>query len=716
MTTTNLKTKPSSASLIPSSTVRRAIKRIDGVANQALKPPPRLNVPDWADNFRRLSTSSGAIGGKFRTSRVEVARGPMLACTERGVSTVTVMCSTQTLKTTLLENVLGYFAHLDPCPMLLTQPKDGAVKSFSKERLMPMIRATPVLRDVFGESRERKSDDTIDYKEFPGGFLALASSGSPTNLAMRAIRITLQDEIDKYETTKEGDPIILAEERTATFRGNRLRVRVCSPTHEETSRIYKSYKESDQRKPYVRCPHCNHSQTLDFFRHVQWNKSEDGEHFPMTAAIYCESCGAEWTEAERQRMMTTRNAVRWRQTRTFKCCGIEQDPTKTRRWWWDKRAKVGRAICKKCGRLAVSNEHAGFQASKLYSPFTTVVELAQKFIESKDDPESKMTFINTQLGLPFASTVLKQIEANELCKRREVYQAQAPMGVAVLTAGIDVQSGSEVNEGRLEVEVVGWGAGEESWSVDYKVFHGDPAQPALWAELDAYLSSSFRHESGRQIKISAACIDSGGHNTDDVYKFARARVGRNVWAIKGASDKSGTWSPVWVIPKFDMKRSRSSGYRPQIIGVNAAKEAVRQRLLIAKPGPGYCHFPDDRPEVYFDQLMAENLVVQKKAGVTIRKWVAKKGVANEAFDARVYAYAALAGLRAVRKFNLETAVARMAALIGQPYEPAPERDAVSETAVRLAQALEKIAPPAAPPPPPRAAPPRQRVRRSRWMA
>lgn len=198
-------------------------------ARAALRPPPNISLPEWADKHRRLSSKAGAIGGAWRTSRVEVARGPMLAVKEPGVRTITAMVATQTLKTELLLNTLGYFAHNDPCPILLTQPKEGTVKAFSKERLVPMVKATPVLRKILGGGRARGGEDTNQYKSFPGGFLALESAGSPTNLAMRAIRVTLLDEIDKYETTKEGDPVFLAEERTATFTTNSLHIRTCSP-------------------------------------------------------------------------------------------------------------------------------------------------------------------------------------------------------------------------------------------------------------------------------------------------------------------------------------------------------------------------------------------------------------------------------------------------------------------------------------------------------
>jgi hypothetical protein len=43
----------------------------------------------------------------------------MLAVTEPGVHKISVMVCTQLMKTALLENTFGYFAHLDPGPMLL---------------------------------------------------------------------------------------------------------------------------------------------------------------------------------------------------------------------------------------------------------------------------------------------------------------------------------------------------------------------------------------------------------------------------------------------------------------------------------------------------------------------------------------------------------------------------------------------------------------------
>ncbi|MBN9348467.1 MAG: phage terminase large subunit family protein [Devosia sp.] len=647
------------------------------------RPPPRMSVPDWADTYRHLSTSAGAVGGPWQTHRVEVARGPMMAVTEPAVDTITIMCCTQTMKTSVLENTLGYFAHLDPAPMLVLQPKDEMADAFSKERIAPMIASSPALRAIMGDHRTRTGADTLRFKKFPGGFLAMASAGSPSNLAMRAIRIVLLDEIDKYETSKEGDPVALAEERTATFTTNRLSIRACSPTWEETSRIYKSYVEGDQRKPFVDCPHCGHSQVLDFFEHVRWNKNEDGSHRPETAHIHCESCGAEWSEAERMKIVSTKYAIQHRQTKAFHCCGSHQDPLIERRWEWDDEHQIGYAICKECGRRGVPNRHASFWASKLYSPFISVVGLVEKWLSAQDDQDTKQTFYNTQLGVPFKAETHRAIDAHLLAARAEPYDGtkELPEGVVVLTAGIDVQSMGATGQGRLEVEVVGWGIGEESWSIAIAAFEGDPASPEVWSQLDQLLLSPYKHALGFNLYIAGACVDSGGHNAQDVYRFVQDHPGRNIWAIKGTNaDRGVNWSPIW--PDATQERyghRQRTGYRPIIIGVNAAKWAVHRSLLVDEPGPGYCHFPVGRPDNWYHQLTSEELLVDRKDGVEQRRWRLKKRMLNEALDCRVYAYAALHGLYQVRRLDLEK---QAASLFANPAELAQKQSGTAGAAVQ----------------------------------
>lgn len=623
-------------------------------------PPPRISIPQWADEYRRLAREEGSTAGKWRTSKVEIARGPMLAVTEPGVHVITAMVATQLLKTSLLMNVFGYFAHLDPCPMLLVQPKEDAASQFSKERVGPMIRETPVLKNLVGSSKTRDSDETLLYKSFPGGFLALAGAGSPDNLARRPVRIVAYDEVDKYPITREGDPLELGDERMATF-VNWLSIRACSPTVEDESRIAISHAEGDQRRASVECPHCGHRQFLDFFKHVEWAKEEDGTHRPKTAAIYCECCGTSWSEGERLKALQT---IRWHQTKPFQCCGHMHSPLDAYEkawrakaddpigavwdWWEGDRWAVYRAKCPDCGEWSVPNEHASFQASKLYSPWVKDVppRIAEKWLRAKDDEEKKQAWWNTQLGLPYRAKVGREVAASALMERREIWGAEVPDGVAVITAGVDTQ------DDRVEIEIVGWGRGEESWSIRTETLEGDPSLPELWERLNAVLERPLLRADGRVFTISACCIDSGGHHTQEVYSFCRERRMRKVWAIKGRSETSGERSPIW--PSGKVTRRRSRDYKPVIIGTNSGKDRISSCLQIETPGPGYMHFGPEWDAGRFEQLATSNrLTVKRGSGRSYRVWEKRRDRADEALDCRVYAYAALWGLIVQHRLDLD---------------------------------------------------------------
>jgi phage terminase large subunit GpA-like protein len=103
--------------------------------------------------------------------------------------------------------------------------------------------------------------------------------------------------------------------------------------------------------------------------------------------------------------------------------------------------------------------------------------------------------------------------------------------VLFLTAGVDVQID------RLVYEVVGWGRGKESWSIEIGVIPGDTAKPDPWNALGAALiSRTFTHANGAELAITKLAVDSG-FNTQTVYNWVRNHKPRAV-ATKG-TDRAG---------------------------------------------------------------------------------------------------------------------------------------------------------------------------------
>lgn len=578
-------------------------------AMAVLRPPPRFSISEWADHSRQLSREASAEGGQWVTARAEYQRAIMDAISDPVTHTVVVMSSSQVGKTEILLNAIGFYVAHDPAPILMLQPTVEMAETVAKDRIAPLIRDTPCLTTLVAEPLSRSGGNTILHKQFPGGHLTLAGANSPASLASRPVRIVFADEVDRYPPSAgtEGDPITLVKARQKTF-FNRCLVLTSTPTVKGVSRIEQAYAESDQRIYLVPCPHCGTAQRLEW-ANVLWPSGR-----PEEAAYHCGDCGSAWSDAQR-----------W---------------AATRKGEWRARAPF-RGV-------------AGFHLSELNSPWSRVAEMARSFVDAKESrsQERMRAWINTSLGETWEQDGEK-IDDASIAARAEKWDGE-PAEVLFRTAGVDVQ------DDRLEIELVGWGVDEESWSLDYHVIFGDPSGPTLWADLDRYLLDK---------RPSATCVDSGGHHTQAVYKFCRDRLRRRVYAIKG---QSGPGKPVW--PKRSSKGLAGKAVL-FLVGVDAAKDQVFAHLKLTTAGPGYCHFPIGRDERYYSGLSSETVTTRYSKGFPIREYKKRSGVRNEPLDCRVYAYCALCSLNVKWPRVAAEAKARADKPTAEP-QPIPEAPAV----------------------------------------
>jgi phage terminase large subunit GpA-like protein len=620
------------------------------------RPPPRMDLIQWADTYRRVAAKTSANPGKWRTATQPAAFGPMAALSDPGTATVSIMAGTQILKSEVLLCACGYFIDLDPSAILLVQPTESAAESFSKERFWPMVQATPRLAAVISPAREKSSENTITHKDFPGGSLDFCGANSPTSLSSRPKRIILCDEIDKYPHSAgvEGDPLKLAEERASTYAsvGRAKFLRTCSPTDKETSRIAREYSFSDRRKLFLACPYCGHSQTLTWAR-VDWDKGETGEHLPETAGIKCEACDVRWTERDRRTALSALEhapGYGWRQTKEFACCGVLQRP----RQWTD----AGRSVCERCGQLSNFAGHAGFHISKLYSARHRLSDVVREFVESKGVPELLRKWTNTALAETWELMPGEGIDGSGLQSRAELYGPDdLPLGVLTVTGFADVQ------DNRLEAQFIGWGLDEEAWPFLYEVIHLDPAQPNAWRELKQLITRTFRRCDGRVMRCAAFGIDSGGHHGASVYSFAKSHRGHRLFPTVGVG---GRGRPIW---QNQARRSKNNDLFWRI-GVDTAKDALYGRLRIepnadGSPTPGCIHFPVDESfnEEYFKQLTSERREKFFKFGHPGVRWVLPSGKHNEALDTFIGALAVRGSLPGWQKAAL--------GFSARPTAPAP---------------------------------------------
>lgn len=575
------------------------------------EPPPALTVSQWADERRMLSSKSSAEKGPWRTERTPYLREIMdcLSATSP-VEEIVFMKGAQIGGTECGLNWLGYVIDVEPAPVMMVQPTTNTAKRFSKQRIAPTIADTPALADKVQESRARDSGNTTLMKDFDGGVLVVAGANSAADLRSMPVRFLFLDEIDAYpsDVDEEGDPVALAIKRTSTFARRKV-FKVSTPTLKDWSKIEAAYLASDARRFHVPCPHCGHYQALEW-ANLRWPKGN-----PDAAAYFCKECAAEIPEHHKTQMLTR---------------GV----------WIATRPEIG------------GGKVAGFHLSSLYSPlgWESWASLAKQFIAAKAKADAGDTallkaFVNTALAETWEDDG-ERVEVGQLQARAEAYALRTvPQEAYRITAAADVQGN------RIEVKAKAWGQGEQSWVVDYQVFHGEPRDLLNGVDnrLLDWIKQPFRHASGKDMHLIAMCIDSGGHHTQDVYAFCRnhrfvpVASGDQVHllAIKGASQagKAVLGKPSEVDVNWKgAKLKRGAQVWP--VGTDTAKAVIYNRLRIAAAGPGCMHFSTELPAEYYEQLTAERLVTKYHRGRAKLEWVKAAARRNEALDLEVYCLAA----------------------------------------------------------------------------
>lgn len=564
-----------------------------------LRPDTDMWLDEWSDAYMIIPKESGsAKPGPYRTANTPFARSIMRALSPASsAQRVIVKGASQLLKTQVGINFVSSGIHQTPANMLVLLPTSNIAKRVSS-RIDKTIRAIPEVSEKVAEPRSRDSRNTMDTKEFDGGTLYITTAGSASNLAEIPARFVWGDEIDRWEVNVggEGDPVTLAEARTSTFEYNKKIYFSSSPTIKGASAIQTLHDEGDQQKLFVPCPHCGHDHTLVWER-MRWDADV------TRAWMVCPECGGEIDEH-------------------FKPDIIGDD--------WRPTGPGD-------GGITVS-----FEVSALYAPLGGIswLSLVRQYIKAKaalerGDQEPMQVFYNTRLALVWDAAE-ETAKADALKARAEDFALRTiPAPVLVLTASVDVQPN------RLEVSTVGWGEGMERWTIDFQVLWGSPAEDAVWRDLDGIINQPLLHPSGVPLPISATLIDSGGHNTQDVYNYCRLRKHRRVLAIKGAS-RPGRPVLAQKPGKVDINyrgKTEEKGVELWMIGTDTAKDWLASRWNLPS-GPGAIHFSKDLPDEVYSQIVAERRLTRYRKGHKISEWVKDKSARNEFLDLMVYNLAA----------------------------------------------------------------------------
>lgn len=565
--------------------------RLAAVIARAIKPRKPVQCSEWSDRHMKLSSKGNSKPGDWVTANNPPLREPMdNQSASSPVRETVLMFPIQFGKSAVATNAVGYWMDYDPGPIMYALPGEVSMGKWINQKLTPMIEVCAPVRRVLSSTATRDSRNQRDFKDFEGGQLYVEHAGSPQRLKSTSVQKLVVDELDEVAgSLRTGDdPLKMLDGRTSSFPTTYKRLYISTPTIEGLSRIKRKYLQSDQRRYYVPCPHCDHMQPLE------WS----GLHWSPDASdvwYSCRSCMERIDEHHKTAMIA---AGKW----------VAENP---------------------------DSEIRGYTINCLYYQFDLGPRwsaLVKEWLEAQGDPAALKTFLNDRLAETWEDPAMRKVKHSIVADRAEPYRLRtAVRDVLAITCGVDTQ------DNRLAVQIVGWGRKMKSWTLDYVELPGDPAEAEVWDHLVDLLNRPIAREDGAALPVMATAIDAGGHRTEHVKHFVRSRRIRRPMCIFGAVPNN---APVLSRGKFEDVTHRGKtdkkGVFIQHVGTVGIKHHLYSLLSVDADKPAEdrsAHFSDELSPEFFRGLVSEVFNPKKKR-------FDKQYTRNEPLDTYVYAYAA----------------------------------------------------------------------------
>jgi phage terminase large subunit GpA-like protein len=603
-------------------------------------PPPRL-ISEYVEGRRNLPTNT-PFPGLWRN-----ARAPYLVEIMDNMSPYSpvqfqaIMKPRKVGMTTCAENVVGYWLDANPTEILYITASDDLALDWATKKLPPVIDSLGFRHKITASTesaKSRRSGDSTYRKEVIGGALDITSARSL--MARRALdkRVLVIDEVDgvpALTTTGEGNWVEVLIGHTISWGARKKIMMFSSPTTIEASNINPYYETGDKRVFMVPCPVCGKLMELKMGNDSSdYGLKSETQGGVLVQAYYLTECCHEaiFNNQKLEMYSDHPHSLRFPSIESAKA---RWEPTK------DNGDPTRRS----------------YGMNSLYSPigmlsFTDLWK-EQKKAEEKG-PDGIRSFVNLYAGKPFKDSGSRPKLDTVLALRGNYSQKTVPRGVLYLTVGIDVQKGSlrdEKNPPRLEMEVLGHGAGYRTWSIMYARFEGDIMDPfsGAWESLNSFVDKGgfqFKRDDGVSFSPMIAFIDSGDASegrSEIVYRFC----GRwpNTFPVKGfkmltADSKRREKVDVPGLGNFKKYRAAAIGSGGEVvyeISTNHYKNIIYNNLNILRSPqdpqrPGFCDFPREYDEEYFNMLTG----TEKHLDGSFHDIRARV----EALDCRVYALCA----------------------------------------------------------------------------
>lgn len=618
------------------------IRQLQGLTTRQV----RRKVSEWAEEARYLPPELTNIPGRWKNSVTPYLVEIMDCLSASHPARKVAVCKGGQIgaSTGLLENFIGYSIAEDPSSIIYVSADAGLTKQgveLKVDRMLHHSRLKHLLGPPDGGSK--RSGDTAQMKEFPGGFLLAVGAQNPGKLRQTSAKKAVLDELDGMPSIlggigkEEGDPITIIEKRTDSYQNSRKILYISTPLKLQTSLIWPLYQQGDQRHHLIPCIHCGEFQPLEWHG-VTEDRKRYGIVFDLddNGVLVEESVGY--------------------------CCRVCQAIfyNHDKAWFLPKGRWEAQAESQEVG-LVSFHLPAFYSPPGMYKWTGVVYKWLKAWNVQKDclrDIEKYQAFRNLEQGLPFEERGETPSAERVRSHRRAIYtEGQIPNTHIIEETGAPallLTCAVDVHKDRLDVEVLAWCQDRQSYSVEWLHFKGEtngrpgetdcPPGEGCWAELSELIEQrEWIADDGRVYRITGTLIDVGwAERADAVYGFCQQYSG-GVYPVMGREmPMKGS-----LIKEFAQSESQLG-----LVLFNVTASMYKDRLASWLKNDwhdgqlqpmGYPNYPVDRGDDFFKEYEAEEKV-QIRDRVTKRvrgwRWQQIGQRPNHAWDCRVYNMAA----------------------------------------------------------------------------
>lgn len=542
-------------------------------------------------------------------------------------------------KTDSVLDVIGERFDTAPVPTLYV----GPTRQFIREQIAPRFDDFLKSTMVLARKLARSKTNALTRKRIAGVSLRLAYGGSSAALKSDPIGLAVTDEVDEMLANVKGagNPIFLVDQRGHTYSDfvhyaiSTPKMGACDVEHDDESgldfwaeidaaeiqsAIWRLFQSGTRYHWAWPCPHCG-DYFIPRFKLLKWKKDSgpDGKERPSTAAlaretahIDCPRCGCEIQDDHKKAMNDG---------------GVYVAP--------GQRVAPGGVVIGDPPDSPILS----YWVSGLASPFVSFGDRAAAYVTavrsaSQDDIQAVINGDFAELYAPGGGDVPEWRELEKLKPADQPFKiGDAPDWVQAVTLTVDVQTN------RLVFTVHGWGARSTTALLDAGEIWGDTVHEAVWDQLSDMVRLGFLGFPFKVVMVDSGFRPGNPKSVPEnrVYSWC-SRHKSVAMPTKGRQSLAGR-------PILPSKIDATVNWRGKVerVGIEILhldtdyfKRALHEKLRWPTDQPGAYLLPEDTPDYFLQQLVAEARV---KTPNGKPKWVVRSRE-NHFFDCEAMQMAA----------------------------------------------------------------------------